>query len=863
MQNVDKATEPNMEDILASIRQIVADDPAPAAPAAKQANVKPAPEPDGFDALADLIEAAPANEARNPVAATGLVVPTSGKFESGRLETGKVEPNAAKPMSITDDDFDDLLEPRVATSRLTSAPPPLTATIGLAAPVVPPPVLNPTVATKLEAAPLDARLQQAAKLPTYGKSAVVPNALIPVGRAFQGMPQSAATRPIWQYARSEAAAEPLATKAAQPVAADGIPDKKPDATGTPLATGVHGAANALPTVTVEPVGAVADIVDATTNKPTTELVPETVPKTVPELVPELELATAAVTMPDAAQAVANETAVTAKTVDQPAAADRVQPPDVITPPLDVATSVAATEIGDADNEIPAPVAPRIALPFASAGELETVPLPLPPQPRNFRAAVLPPLAAAAATAHVNQTTADPAVTEVAATDVAATDVAAAIAALMPELAPAPTSSNVGMVKALTSNDPAPLTVPVAPMIEAAASADIVAALVVAPPIDAALPEVTSPETTVAETTVAETTVVGAEVAGAIAANPASEAATAEPAVDHTTAPIVSTPAPPVAATLPPIDAPVVLAAPAAFAALRSLALTPVTSTADKPPVQPDATAAAPSWALARTAALRPRSPAVESDPLAASLAAMEAAMPGAKKRPPKIDTLQSGSKSEPQSASQSAVRPPSPELVVPAGPATATPMVIDALAIDVAPAVAPSSNDLAVPKPDTGHSAATVGLTIPVTALRPVANDTPSAASTATITAVTQQATGQATDQTQPSVDQTATTAPDVLARADAAPMAEPLAETASVPAAAAIAAPSNQLTVPVSSPAATLSPPAQRTLEDTVVELLRPMLRTWIDTNMPVMVEKALRAETAAMAPPLKPTDTPTQKPN
>jgi cell pole-organizing protein PopZ len=43
----------------------------------------------------------------------------------------------------------------------------------------------------------------------------------------------------------------------------------------------------------------------------------------------------------------------------------------------------------------------------------------------------------------------------------------------------------------------------------------------------------------------------------------------------------------------------------------------------------------------------------------------------------------------------------------------------------------------------------------------------------------------------------------------------------------------------------------------------LRPMLRTWIDANMPVMVEKALRAETSAIAPPLKPMLPPSQKPN
>lgn len=41
----------------------------------------------------------------------------------------------------------------------------------------------------------------------------------------------------------------------------------------------------------------------------------------------------------------------------------------------------------------------------------------------------------------------------------------------------------------------------------------------------------------------------------------------------------------------------------------------------------------------------------------------------------------------------------------------------------------------------------------------------------------------------------------------------------------------------------------AVRTLEDTVAELLRPMLRQWLDANMPRIVEKALRVELADSA--------------
>jgi cell pole-organizing protein PopZ len=43
------------------------------------------------------------------------------------------------------------------------------------------------------------------------------------------------------------------------------------------------------------------------------------------------------------------------------------------------------------------------------------------------------------------------------------------------------------------------------------------------------------------------------------------------------------------------------------------------------------------------------------------------------------------------------------------------------------------------------------------------------------------------------------------------------------------------------------------RTLEDMVAELLRPMLRQWLDTNMPRIVEKALRVEVADSAKPAK----------
>ena len=74
---------------------------------------------------------------------------------------------------------------------------------------------------------------------------------------------------------------------------------------------------------------------------------------------------------------------------------------------------------------------------------------------------------------------------------------------------------------------------------------------------------------------------------------------------------------------------------------------------------------------------------------------------------------------------------------------------------------------------------------------------------------------------------------PDSAPQGAAAPL--PVSEPAKVQA------------TPVSQPAAPASPSGVRTLEDTVADLLRPMLREWLDANMPRIVEKALRGELAA----------------
>jgi cell pole-organizing protein PopZ len=41
----------------------------------------------------------------------------------------------------------------------------------------------------------------------------------------------------------------------------------------------------------------------------------------------------------------------------------------------------------------------------------------------------------------------------------------------------------------------------------------------------------------------------------------------------------------------------------------------------------------------------------------------------------------------------------------------------------------------------------------------------------------------------------------------------------------------------------------AGRTLEDIVRELMRPMLKTWLDDNLPSMVERLVRAEIERVA--------------
>jgi cell pole-organizing protein PopZ len=93
--------------------------------------------------------------------------------------------------------------------------------------------------------------------------------------------------------------------------------------------------------------------------------------------------------------------------------------------------------------------------------------------------------------------------------------------------------------------------------------------------------------------------------------------------------------------------------------------------------------------------------------------------------------------------------------------------------------------------------------------------------------------------------------APNQAAVRPSASPAASIAPTHPAPSETATQAPA-PVPVPASVPAMMvpgnpiLAPAATRTLEDTVAELLRPMLRQWLDANMPRIVEKALRIELA-----------------
>ena len=81
-----------------------------------------------------------------------------------------------------------------------------------------------------------------------------------------------------------------------------------------------------------------------------------------------------------------------------------------------------------------------------------------------------------------------------------------------------------------------------------------------------------------------------------------------------------------------------------------------------------------------------------------------------------------------------------------------------------------------------------------------------------------------------------------------ASPVTDGAAKVPAVPA-PSVAALAPTPPAPLGSTATLPSAQPIRTMEDTVAELLRPMLRQWLDANMPRIVEKALRVELAESA--------------
>jgi cell pole-organizing protein PopZ len=72
---------------------------------------------------------------------------------------------------------------------------------------------------------------------------------------------------------------------------------------------------------------------------------------------------------------------------------------------------------------------------------------------------------------------------------------------------------------------------------------------------------------------------------------------------------------------------------------------------------------------------------------------------------------------------------------------------------------------------------------------------------------------------------------------------------TAPAPKPAAAPAPEPQCeTSTQTGPAKSAAPSAAKTIDETVVEMLRPLLREWLDKNMPRLIEPALKAEIEAL---------------
>jgi cell pole-organizing protein PopZ len=101
-----------------------------------------------------------------------------------------------------------------------------------------------------------------------------------------------------------------------------------------------------------------------------------------------------------------------------------------------------------------------------------------------------------------------------------------------------------------------------------------------------------------------------------------------------------------------------------------------------------------------------------------------------------------------------------------------------------------------------------------------------------------------------PQLGMSAGHAPDIAEPVESAPAAASAASHVAYQAAPAeVAEASPALNGPMADSLASAPLAAPRTLEDAVVEMLRPLLRSWLDENLPALVERALQAELEEMS--------------
>jgi uncharacterized protein len=864
MKNVDKAAEPSMEDILSSIRRIVSEDPVIDAPALKgdasaRSRLNPnGPQDDGFDALLDMVE---------PVAMK----------KSARSETSKAD-IAKSAMAVMDDDFDDLLEPlpAVATKSKKST---------AVDPVMPSAAISVVKAADTHTADnvaLDARLAQAVGLNSYSKSAVVPNSLIPMGGAFQGMPRTAATRPTWQFARAETAVASLGVPPApQKFEATGPASDSMSTVVLPEATKAPKAEVAADSVAVPP-AAGREPVHASEPAGTLQVAADALRKR--DVAAEQFVAASIASVPRALNRVGTDHATdgTKDLNEQPQAA----------------SDSAAISAKLDPNGIAALSSALAALPFAKVVKAAVIDEPT--------KAVTPTIAETAATATApvddDKTLDEPTVAIVA--DIVARPAVVATPELLPSMAVTPMQPvQPGAVIAMVATLSDELVV---------GDAELGAEIDAKPAQE---------QQDIADDTHSDASPLAAEAQSDVVVAP----------LDLSSLATVTTRLPDATAEAPLPTPAGPAAAPPSFAALRSLAQTTSQVAAY---ALPAATTTAPSWALARGASRA--APATTTDagicePAAStSLTSIEALFTSAK---PKVELTQT-----PPTVAMVASAPTVVE------PSTSAPLADgEAIQIEnttevgveaaIAHATVDDVADLAPPTPveavgeTTEQTARDVASAQDIVAASPLADvpttvdDTvglvhadaaPSLGSAVAVTDHTaDDAAGSetidepatlATVANEPSIlgamaaiTATAATAAVVVGAASALTtpdeviaLEDPnaMASIAEAPAtvyvdAVAVVEPALVMPMePMTGQSVTaletaletsrpFVPPAlppaasARTLEDAVVDLLRPMLRSWIDANMPVMVEKALRAETSAIAPPVKPTPAPTQKPN